>query len=292
MRAPTLAAGLLMLLPAAGCLSPSSSPLRSLEETLVFRPDRDGDWAPDDLRYEDVWFSSDDGTRLHGWYCPVENPRAVVLYCHGNGGNVAGLKWPAKLLQEKLGVSVFVFDYRGYGRSEGSPSEEGVLADARAARHWLSQRVGVAESEIVLLGRSLGGAVAVELATVDAYPRITNCVISRSYSNVAPPQISVRGVILENTFPSLREVAAANFWPLHWLMTMSLDSVAKIGNYRGPLLQTHGTADRLVPFALATKLFEAANEPKCFVPAPNRGHNDPPTPEYVQALDEFFASLP
>lgn len=281
------AAGLLLLLPAAGCLSASLSPLRPLEEALVFRPDRDGDWEPDDLRYEDTWFVSEDGTRLHGWYCPADKPRAVVLYCHGNGGNVAGLKWPAKLLQEKLGVTVFVFDYRGYGCSEGTPDEAGILADARAARRWLARRAGVAEVDIVLLGRSLGGAVAVELATID---RFTNIVIDRPYTHVPP--ISSRGLILENTFPSLREVAAENFWPLHWLMTMRFDSASKIGNYRGPLLQTHGTADRLVSFDLACKLFDAANEPKRFVASPGRGHNDPPTPEYVHALDEFFASLP
>ena len=108
-------------------------------------------------------------------------PRAVVLYAHGNAGNVAGWAWVLRLFRDRLGCSVLVFDYRGYGRSEGAPDEAGILVDARAARRWLAQRTGVAESEIVLVGTSLGGAVAVDLAAADG----------------------ARGLVLESTFTSL-----------------------------------------------------------------------------------------
>jgi uncharacterized protein len=257
----------------SGCLSPSG-PLASVERSLVFHPTPypQGDWQPNDLVHEEAWFQAEDGTRLHGWYCPAANPRAVLLYTHGNAGNVTACKWAARLLQEKLGVSVLVFDYRGFGRSEGTPTEAGLLADARAARRWLAARAGVAERDIVLLGRSLGGAVAVDLAARDG----------------------ARGLILENTFTSVPEVAGRQVWPLPVgsLMQVRLDSLSKIAAYTGPLLQTHGDADRLVPFEQGKRLFEAANPPKRFIPVAGGGHNDPPPPEYYRALDEFLAALP
>src|SRR5262249_10423890 len=187
-RTAQLGMALVLGIAAAGCTSaynPSSGSLAALERSMIYcpAPYPQGDWDAADLIHEDAWFQSQDGTRLHGWFCPAQNPRAVVLYTHGNAGNVAGLKWTARLLQEKLRVSVLVFDYRGYGRSAGTPSEEGILADARAARRWLAARTGVAERDLVLLGRSLGGAVAVDLAARDG----------------------ARGLILENTFTSMTE---------------------------------------------------------------------------------------
>jgi fermentation-respiration switch protein FrsA (DUF1100 family) len=257
----------------SGCLSPSGS-LASVERSFVFHPAPypQGDWRADDLVHEEAWFQAADGTRLHGWYCPAANPRAVLLYTHGNAGNVTDCKGAARLLQEKLGVSVLVFDYRGFGRSEGTPTEEGILADARAARRWLAARAGVAEGDIVLLGRSLGGGVAVDLAARDG----------------------ARGLILENTFTSVPEVAARQVRPLpvSSLMQVRLDSLSKIRAYNGPLLQTHGDADRLIPFDLGKRLYEAANPPKRFIPVPGGGHNDPPPREYYRALDEFLAALP
>lgn len=262
---------------AAGCLSPSnpsSDSLQRLERSLLFRPAiyPEGDWQPTDLVHEEAWFASADGTRLHGWFCPAANPRAVVLYLHGNAGNVTGLKWTARRLQEKLGVSVLVFDYRGYGRSDGTPTEEGILADARAARRWLAARAGVDERDLVLLGRSLGGAVAVDLAARDG----------------------ARALILENTFTSMTEVARGKAWPLPVgsVMHTRLDSLSKIAAYHGPLLQTHGDADRLVPFEMGKRLFAAANEPKRFIPVPGGGHNDGPSDAYYRALDEFLTRLP
>ena len=179
-----LAAGWVIVL--AGCQSPTASrqtlpgvgspsasqessfnPLGKLEKSLVFAPSRypEGNWQPAGLVFEDAWFAAADGTRLHGWFVPHAQPRAVVLFCHGNGGNVALWADVLRNLHDRMGVTAMGFDYRGYGRSEGTPSEAGVLADARAARAWLARRTGIAEDRIVLMGRSLGGAVAVDLAT-------------------------------------------------------------------------------------------------------------------------------
>ena len=221
----------------------------NLEKSIVFAPNRypDGDWRPAGLAFEDAWFTAKDGTRLHGWYAPHEQPRAVVLYCHGNGGNVALWADVLRILHDRLGVTAMGFDYRGYGRSEGTPSEAGVLADARAARTWLAQRAGVAENQIVLMGRSLGGAVAVDLATDGA-----------------------RGLVLESTFTSMPDVGQAMlpYLPVRLVMRTQFNSLAKIGKYHGPLLQSHGTGDRLIPYAMGRQLFAAANEPKQFMRSP------------------------
>jgi len=251
----------------------SLSPLGKVETSLVFAPSRypAGIWQPVGLAFEDAWFTSADGTRLHGWYVPHPRPRAVVLFCHGNAGNVAMWGDVLRILHDRMGVTAMGFDYRGYGRSEGTPSEAGVLADARAARAWLARRTGIAENQIVLMGRSLGGAVAVDLAAADG----------------------ARALILESTFTSMPEVgqAAMPWLPVRALMQTRFDSLAKIPSYHGPLLQSHGTADRLVPFALGRRLFEAANDPKQFIKIPGGDHNDPQTDEYYAALAEFFDGL-
>ncbi|MHC4405269.1 MAG: alpha/beta hydrolase [Planctomycetota bacterium] len=236
------------------------------EESFIFFPSPypDGDWQPDWLPFEDAWFQSADGTRLHGWYVEHETPRAVVLFCHGNAGNITHRAQMASVLHEVVGVSVLMFDYRGYGRSEGKPNEPGVLADARAARQWLAERAGIGEEDVVLMGRSLGGAVAVDLAALDG----------------------ARALVLESTFSSMADLAAHHYpWlPVRWLLRTRLDSASKIADYGGPLLQSHGDADTIVPFRFGRRLFEAAHEPKTFITIPSCGHNDPQTHEYYAAL--------
>jgi fermentation-respiration switch protein FrsA (DUF1100 family) len=258
-----IAPGIVLLF--AGCMS--------LDRSVVFIPSRypEGNWRSSGQEFEDAWFQSADGTRLHGWFAEAKDARAVVLHTHGNAGNVTSRVDLNRLFRDRLQASILVFDYRGYGRSEGQPSEAGIVADARAARRWLAKRTGVAEGDIVLHGTSLGGGVAVELAASDG----------------------ARGLILENTFTSVPDVASAHvkLVPVRLLLDTRLDSLARIRRYHGPLLQTHGDADRTIPFALGHKLFEAANEPKQFIRVPGGDHNDPPSPAFLVAHDSFLNSL-
>lgn len=249
------------------------SNIRSLDEFLLFQPTRypQGDWKPAGLNFTDVWITSKDGTRIHGWYCPADRPRAVVLYFHGNGGNLAGRAPVLKLLQQELNVSAMIFDYRGYGRSDGKATVAGALEDARAARSELARTAGVNESDIVLLGRSLGGALAIQLAAD------------------APP----RGLIIECSFSSFRDVAREHFPKLAWLVPKNkLNSVQAISLIQCPLLQSHGDSDRVISLQSGQKLFEAARQPKQFVTLTGTGHNDPPPREYYRTMSEFLQNLP
>ena len=256
----------------AGCaaLGPLS-PLRPLERGIIFSPSttpRDAITADGGA---DAWFTADDGVRLHGRYFAHPEPRAVVLFCHGNAGSVATWSEVGRQLNQRHRFTVLVFDYRGYGKSAGIPTEEGILLDGRAARKWLARKAEVGESDLLLMGRSLGGAVAVDLAADGG----------------------ARGLILENTFSSLPDVAATHLpWIApHLNMTQRLNSAAKIANYHGPLLQSHGDADRLIPVSLARKLYAAAPGRKHFLLIPGADHNDPPGEDYDRALDEFVDQL-
>ncbi len=246
--------------------------LMIFERRFIFHPLRypNGDWNPPFLQFEDAWFQSDDGTKLHGWFCEHPQPRAIVLFAHGNAGNLSHRANVLGHLQS-LGLSVMIFDYRGYGRSEGRPHEDGVLADARAAHNWLANRVGCEHQDIVLLGRSLGGAIAVDLAA----------------------ESGARALVLENTFSSLPDVAAVHFpWvPVRWMLRTQFDSASKIGRYGGPLLQSHGTADEIVPFEFGQRLFEMAKGPKKFIEFPGHQHNDPMPGSYYSELIAFIDGL-
>jgi hypothetical protein len=195
----------------------------------------------------------------------------VILFNHGNGRNITTRRHVIELYRDRMNATVLVYDYRGYGRSDGRPTEAGVLVDARAARRWLATRAGVREGDVVIAGHSLGGGVAVDLAAADG----------------------ARGLILEGTFTNLPDVAAGHvpLLPVRAVMQARLNSVGKIPAYRGPLLQVHGDADTIVPYALGRRLFAAANEPKQFVTVPGGGHMHLYTPEYVAALDGFLTML-
>ena len=241
------------------------------EESLIFLPSPypEGDWQPVALEVEDAHFTAADGAKLHGWYLPHPNPTAHVLFLHGNAGNVTHRDIPLRQLNHFVGAAVLIVDYRGYGKSEGRPNEAGVLQDARAARTWLAERAGVAESELVLLGESLGGGVAVDLAA----------------------EKGARALVLQNTFSSLPDAAAAHFpfLPTRLVMRTRLDSVRKIVDYDGPLHQTHGTADQTVPFALGKKLFDAApSARKRFLQRAGAGHNELLLDSYYEDLREFL----
>jgi fermentation-respiration switch protein FrsA (DUF1100 family) len=245
-----------------------------LENSLIYFPAvyPEGDWNPRGLPVEDAWFHAPGGPRVHGWYVPKQGARAALLFCHGNGGNITHRVDTLMMLHRRVGVSVLIFDYRGYGRSEGHPNEAGVLADARAARAWLADRENIRPADVVLMGESLGGAVAVDLAARDG----------------------ARALVLESTFSSLPDVAAYHYtWlPVRWAMRTQFDSVGKIGDYHGPLLQAHGDADRIVPLRFGRRLFEAAAEPKQFLLLPGHDHNDSMPPRFYEALAGLLNGLP
>ncbi len=169
----------------------SPDPRPSVVDHLLFYPSPfpQGDWSIDESKFEDAWFRSANGARLNGWFAEARNPRAVVLFAEGNGGNITYRRDVLTRFRDRLNCSVFIFDYQGYGKSEGKPTREGILADARAARLWLSGRTGTAETDIVLVGESLGGAVAVDLAARDG----------------------ARGLVLQSTFSSLADVTRQHF---------------------------------------------------------------------------------
>lgn len=250
------------------------SPTASLERKGIFQPAKypAGDWNPTAVLVQDAYFAAEDGTKLHGWYVRHPQPVGHALLLHGNAGNVTLLADTLRMLNRRHNLAVLALDYRGFGRSEGLPSEQGLYQDARAARKWLAEKDNIAEGDVVLMGVSVGGAVAVDLAARDG----------------------CRGLVLANTFTSLPDVAQ-HHWP--WLpMQVSLstrfNSLAKIENYRGPLLLSHGDADEVVPYSQGQALFAAAAGPKRMITASGAKHNDPQPEEYREALDQFLRELP
>jgi fermentation-respiration switch protein FrsA (DUF1100 family) len=201
-----------------------------------------------------------------------DQPRAHLLFMHGNAGNLTHRAHVVQRLRHALDSTVMIFDYRGYGQSEGRPDEAGILADARAARAWLAKRIGIDERDVVLIGRSLGGGVAVDLAA----------------------EKGARALILENTFTSLPDVAAHHypFLPVRSLMRTRLDSLSKIANYEGPLIQSHGTEDEVIPLELGQRLFDAApGATKRFIPLQGLQHNDDHPASYYAQLNDFLDEM-
>jgi len=245
---------------AAGC---------SLDQRSVYFPSpwQTGDWAASaQVPLQDVWFEAADGTSLHGWFVEAAESPAVLLWCHGNAGNIIHrlenvVEW------HRRGVSVFIFDYRGYGQSAGRPSEPGLYQDVFAAYDWLTQQRGIAPGRVVIFGRSLGAAVAGELAM----------------------QRSAAGLILETSFPSVRAVVRSVYGPLpmHLLLRARYDLIGRLPRIRMPLLVTHGDHDRVIPTALGRTVYAAANEPKAFYLIPGADHND----TYVVGGDPYFERL-
>jgi fermentation-respiration switch protein FrsA (DUF1100 family) len=243
----------------------------SMEARFIYFPSRAlaMDPAGVGLRFRDVTFAAADGVELHGWLIAGRTP-TTLLYSHGNGGNIGDRVSIARLLVEQLGVGVFMYDYRGYGRSQGAPSEAGLVNDAIGARAALL-REGVAAEHVVYFGRSLGAAVTVDLALAH------------------PP----RGVVLESPFTSVRAMAHGVLPGAGYLFRTRWDSLAKIGRLRSPLLVIHGESDEVVPFAQGRALFEAAPEPKTFVTLRGSRHYELEAAwsEYWAAWRRFLGSL-
>lgn len=226
-----------------------------LVESMIFYPTRGVDITPEQLGIsgEEVFFTTEDGVRIHAFYLPAPGARRALLFLHGNAGN-ASHRLPNAAELVKLQCSVLVIDYRGYGLSEGRATEAGVYADARAGLDHLIGQRGFPENRIIVFGRSLGGAVAVDLAQ----------------------DRELAGVILESTFPSVADVVSngpggALFGAL---AGQRFDSASKIGRIRAPLLYFHGDRDEIIRYELGRQLFDIAPEPKAFETIHGAGHND------------------
>ncbi len=227
-----------------------------MEEQFIYYPTREiGDtparWK---LPFEEAFFPTADGLTLHGWFVPREGARTTLILVHGNGGNISHRLEMMALFHTRLNAHLFIFDYRGYGKSGGAPSEEGTYQDGEAALQYLGARRDVDPRRIVYFGQSLGAAVAVEMALRH------------------PPL----GLILEAPFTSVQEMTnrAIPLLPLGFLFRTRYDSLSKIGRVTAPLLLLHGDRDTIVPFEMGRRIFEAAGEPKEFYTIRGADHND------------------
>jgi uncharacterized protein len=219
-----------------------------LLDALIFFPARHVPDPPPGV--DERWIVAEDGVRLHAWYAPPDPGAPVLVWSHGNGGNVAN-RADVVLALRARGVGVLAYDYRGYGRSDGRPSEAGVYRDAHAA--YESERArGTAPGRIVCFGESLGSAVTLRLAT----------------------ERPCAGVALVAPFTTLADVARRHYGPLGALAGDRFDALSCVRRLAVPLLVVHGDRDEIVPYELGERLFAAAPEPKRFVPAPGAHHND------------------
>ena len=250
--------------------------LRAFEHSQVYHPDPLvlATGAELGRPFEEVLFRTRDGLELHGWFFPAEPGSArsqkTVLLCHGNAGNI-GHRLDACSALLETGVNVFVFDYRGYGRSEGRPSEEGTYLDAEAAYDWLQSRK-FSGPNIIAFGESLGGGVASELA-------------------VRKP---VGGLVLQSTFTSIPDIGAEFFpWlPVRMFASIHYDTYSKLPRLKIPVLVMHSRSDLLVRFHHAERNFEAANQPKLLWELYGE-HNNPLSDraQFIAGIEKFLALL-
>ena len=244
------------------------------EEKLIFFPAKwpNGRWHLLDqpvsgnsgLKYSisEEWFTASDGVKLHGWYGSVSPPgenasnydlsNMIVLWCHGNAGNITD-RYEQLISMMEMSVNIFIFDYRGYGMSEGRPDENGMYMDVSAAWNLLQDRYHYKPDSIIIYGVSLGGVGAVDLAAAQ----------------------NSAGLIIQSSFTSIRDMASLQmpFIP-HFLIRTQMDSLSKIPRIKCPKLFIHGTADETVPFEQGRLLYESAEEPKEFVEVEHAAHND------------------
>ncbi|MEA1889094.1 MAG: alpha/beta hydrolase [Pseudomonadota bacterium] len=241
---------------------------------MIFYPMRDirqtpADWS---LAYEDVTLNTKDGIQLHGWYIPHKQSEDVLLFFHGNAGNISHRHESIEIFH-RLGLNVLIIDYRGYGKSQGKPDEQGLYLDANAAWHYLTEEKGFATRQILIFGRSLGGAVASRLAS----------------------GVQARGLILESTFSSAKDFARSVFPLLSRLLFMRYDfnTAERIQRIDHPVLVLHSPDDEIMPFNLGEKVYLSARQPKRFVKLKG-DHNYGfilSQPEYEQVLADWMKSL-
>ena len=245
-----------------------------LQPGMIFIPYQTLDQSPRDwgLEYENVFIHTSDGFKLHGWYIPHKNAKRTLLFFHGNAGNISHRGESIKIFH-RLGLNVFIFDYRGYGRSEGQPSEAGLYEDAQSAWNYLVSKKELQPDNIIIFGRSLGGAVAVTLAT----------------------EVQPDALILESVFSSAGDMAKSLYPGLSYLLVLrfNFDNTAMIKQVHAPLLLMHSLDDELIPFEQGKKVFLAANKPKKMMTLQGNHNNGflQSQPDYEHHLKKFILSL-
>ncbi len=219
---------------------------RKFERSQIYYPQRFLEATPHTLGldYEEVAFTASDGVRLHGWWVPAGPSRATLIFCHGNAGNISHRLESIRVFNS-LGLNVFIFDYRGYGQSSGKPSEAGTYLDAEAAYDYVAKNLRIPPERIVIFGRSLGGAIAVQLALDRA----------------------AAALVCEASFTSTVELGKRiyPYLPVKFLVFDRYDSISKVGEIKTPKLFIHSTEDELVPYKQGRRLYEAAAPPKEFL---------------------------
>jgi fermentation-respiration switch protein FrsA (DUF1100 family) len=247
--------------------------LRAFEQLNVYAPYKPITAHPGTygMKYWDLMIPTEDGAQINAWYVPLSPDKPVILYSHGNGGNMSTRMEMVKRLRE-AGANVLLYDYRGYGRSPGTPTELGTYRDGEAAYRWLLQQPKIKPENVVFFGESLGCGVAVELA--------------RRHPG--------RGLILEAGFTSIVAMGKTIFpsLPVQWLTRYRYDNLAKIGQIPGPVLVMHSPQDEIIPFEMGRALFAAAREPKTFFEMTG-DHNEGfmvTGPSYTAAIKSFLAA--
>ncbi len=243
------------------------------ESTFVFQPSpwEDRHWAKlSGLPLEDVWLPVDDEVTVFGWFVDAGPTKPVLLWCHGNAGNLSHRLENIRLLYQR-GISVFIFDYRGYGQSTGTPTEVGFYQDAFVCYDYLVHERHVSPERLIAFGRSLGSGVAGEVAV----------------------QHPTAGLIVEGSFPSIQAMSDHHYFglPARWVMDVEFNLMQKVRALNVPLLVIHGERDSVVPMFLGKQVFDAASEPKWWHAVSHAGHNDVPFvggESYFREIDMFL----
>lgn len=240
-----------------------------VEHSIIYFPTNDQYQENLSINHEDVFIKTADEKTIHAWFVKNENSDKVILYFHGNGGNIT-YRVPKIMILHEIPINVFIIDYHGYGKSEGQPSEENLYLDAQAAYNYLTKQKKYLPSQIIVMGSSLGGAVAVHLAA----------------------QEKVGGVVLESTFTSVEDMARRNSFlfarPIIWIRS-DFNSLKKIGSIKAPLLIAHSKEDEMIPYEMSQALYEKAAEPKKLLLFEKGEHNDLLllNQEYVNSLKQM-----
>lgn len=242
--------------------------LLGFESSLIYHPVKaDERWVPPRLPFEDLTLKSSDGNTIHAWWCPQPGAAYTILFSHGNAHNLSNHAWIIPAMREQFPCNVLIYDYPGYGKSTGKPSEPGCYASADAAYTWLTETKKVPPDQIILMGQSLGSAMACELAAKHDH----------------------RALVLLSPFTTIRDIGQEimPIFPVKWMMSHHYDNRSKLQNYNKPLLIGHSTGDEVIPFHHGQRLFDAAgSKQKTFHKIEGADHNAH-DPGFFQAMKLF-----